>query len=179
MKRVLAILGSAGTNSANRILLERIADLAGPQLEISIFDGLKQLPHFDPDQSTDNPPEAIADLRKRIADADGVLICTPEYVFSIPSGLKNAIEWCVATTVFSDKPVGLITASADGEKGHAELQLIMRTLYAKVTDEATLLIRAPKGKVDSEGGIDSQTEASLRRFVVALTTLVEESPMPS
>ena len=72
MKRVLAILGSAGTNSANRILLERIADLAGPQLEISIFDGLKRLPHFDPDQSTDNPPEAIVDLkesRKRAIEA--------------------------------------------------------------------------------------------------------------
>jgi len=63
-----------------------------------------------------------------------------EYVFSIPNGLKNVIEWCVATTVFADKPSGLITASANGQKGHEELLLIMKTAMAKFTSETTLLI---------------------------------------
>ena len=67
------------------------------------------------------------ELRKDIERADGVIICTPEYIFSIPSGLKNVIEWCVATTIFTDKPTGLITASANGLQGHEELKLIMRT----------------------------------------------------
>jgi NAD(P)H-dependent FMN reductase len=73
------------------------------------------MPHFDPELSTDNPPKIIVEFRTAIEKADGILICTPEYVFIIPSGL-NAIEWCVSTTVFSDKPVGLITASADGRR---------------------------------------------------------------
>ena len=69
------------------------------------------------------------------------MICTPEYIFSLPSGLKNAIEWCVATTVFSEKPIGVITASADGQKGHEELQMIIKTVMARFTTETTLLIQ--------------------------------------
>src|SRR5690606_18112041 len=104
------------------------------------------LPHFDPERAIDNTPETILNFRQSIENADGLLICTPEYVFSIPSGLKNAIEWCVATNVFSGKPTGLITASANGESGHAELQLIMKTVMADFTSETTLLINGIKGK---------------------------------
>ncbi len=64
------------------------------------------------DLDGENPPEAVLAFRKQIAAADGVLICTPEYVFTLPGSLKNALEWCVSTTIFSQKPTGLITASA-------------------------------------------------------------------
>lgn len=74
------------------------------------------------------------------------MISTPEYIFSIPSGLKNAIEWCVSTNVFSDKPLGLITASANGLKGHEVLQMIMRTLETRFNENTLLLIQGIKGK---------------------------------
>ena len=111
-KNILAIVGSAGRNSANLKLVEIFADIVKDDFDVNVYNRLKSLPHFDPELSLENPPEEIVELRNNIENADGVLICTPEYVFSIPSGLKNAIEWCVASTVFSDKPVGLITASA-------------------------------------------------------------------
>ena len=89
--------------------------------ELKIYEDLKLFPHFDPELSTGQPPKPVADLRQVISEADGALICTPEYVFSIPSGLKNAIEWCISTTIFSDKPTAIITASANGERGHEEV----------------------------------------------------------
>ncbi len=85
-----------------------------------------------------------------------MIICTPEYIFSIPSGLKNAIEWCISTTIFSDKSIGLITVSASGEKGHKELQLIMKTAMSKFTDETTLLIPGIKGKFDEQNNLTDE-----------------------
>lgn len=116
-KNILAIVGSASSNSSNLKLVEKIAGLTENVFCLTIFEGLKTLPHFDPELSVDNPPKSIEDFRNKIERSDGLIICTPEYVFSIPGGLKNAIEWCISTTVFSDKPTGLITASAGGQKG--------------------------------------------------------------
>lgn len=124
------------------------------------------LPHFNPEESIENTPESVLTFRDKIEKADGVIICTPEYIFSIPSILKNAIEWCVSTTVFSHKPVGLITASASGRKGHEELQLIMRTIEATFTDQTTLLIQGVKGKVDQQGKISHpQTLQDIGNFM--------------
>nr|WP_288933719.1 NAD(P)H-dependent oxidoreductase [uncultured Allomuricauda sp.] len=109
-----------------------------------------------------------------MANADGIIICTPEYVFSIPSGLKNAIEWCVATVVFSDKPIGLITASASGEKGHEELKLIMKTVQTIFTEDTTLLIQGIKGKITVEGEItDDETERKLKKFMRSFKELTK------
>jgi NAD(P)H-dependent FMN reductase len=112
-------------------------------------------------------------LRTAIEQADGIIICTPEYIFSIPSGLKNALEWCVATTIFQNKPLGIITASASGEKGHAELQLIMQTVMAKFNERTTLLVSGIRGKINNAGVItDPVLEQNLRQFVESLHLLV-------
>lgn len=174
-KNILAIIGSASENSSNLKLVEQIAVLTTDSFDLTIYNDLKLLPHFDPELSVDNPPEQIIELRKSIEVADGIIICTPEYVFSIPSGLKNAIEWCISTTIFSDKPIGLITASANGQKGHEELQLIMKTAMAKFTDETSLLIKGVKGKFDQQGNlIDNETKIQLGKFINALMKLINE-----
>src|SRR6476620_9158063 len=152
-KNVFVVIGSASRHSANQKLIDYINSLTSDDWTLTIYSDLKTLPHFDPELSIDNTPASVIEFRQYIESADGVIICTPEYVFSIPSGLKNAIEWCVSTTVFSDKPVGLITASASGEKGHEELQLIMKTVMAVFNESTTLLIRGVKGKVDEKGNI--------------------------
>src|SRR5262249_52118632 len=120
-KNILAINGSASEQSHNLKLLKHIAALTQEAFNITIIHSLKSLPPFDPELSAENPPGIISEFRNKVSTAEGIIICTPEYVFSIPSGLKNAIEWCVATTVFSHKPLGIITASANGQKGHEEL----------------------------------------------------------
>ncbi len=166
MKNILVIIGSAGNESANRQLVEYIIQQHSAGFEFIIQDDLKKLPAFDPQLSVENPPDEIINRRNQIAAADGILLCTPEYIFSIPSGLKNLFEWCVATTVFSDKPAGLITASAKGESGHKELMLIMKTLMADFSDATSLLIQGVRGKIDQAGNItDSKTEADLKRFI--------------
>jgi NAD(P)H-dependent FMN reductase len=173
-KNVLVIVGSASKNSANQNLVDRFIELSEDAFDLSMYNDLKILPPFDPSLSADNPPEQIVEFRNALDKADGILICTPEYIFSIPSGLKNVIEWCVATTIFSDKPVGIITASLDGQKGHEELQLIMRTLTAKLTADTSLLIQGVRGKIDKAGQItDTKTLADLKSFVTAYKTLLQ------
>lgn len=167
-KNIFVIIGSASSGSANEKLISIFEDLTKEQFRLTIFKNLKMLPHFDPELSSNNPPNEIIEFRANIEMADGLIICTPEYVFSIPSGLKNAIEWCVATTVFSDKPIGLITASAHGQKGHEELQLIMKTVLAKFTNETTLLIQGVKGKINEHGQIiHAETSERLNKFIAA------------
>ena len=142
------------------------------QFDLTIFNDLKSLPHFDPDLAADDPPQLISELRSAIDKANGIIICTPEYVFSIPSGLKNAIEWCVSSVVFTDKPTGIITASAQGQKAHEELQLIMKTVGAKFTHETTLLIQGIKGKIGKDGAvIDKKTKEHLIEFARAFQEL--------
>jgi chromate reductase, NAD(P)H dehydrogenase (quinone) len=176
MKNIFVIIGSASQNSANHKLVENIANLTENDFRLKVFNALKALPHFDPELSVNNPPKKIIKLRNEIEKADGILICTPEYVFSIPSGLKNAIEWCVSTTVFSEKPIGLITASANGQKGHDELQLIMKTLMTVFTDDTTLLIPGIKGKINDRGQIvDQKTIDYLKRFTNAFVNLVKNT----
>lgn len=134
---ILGINGSASRNSSNLAILKIIAELGQNNFELIIFDDLTELPHFRTELTSENTPEKIIEFRNQIEFADGIIICTPEYVFSIPSGLKNAIEWCVSTTVLSDKPIGLITASASGEKAHLELKLIMETVQTNFTNDTT------------------------------------------
>ncbi|PKV52788.1 NAD(P)H-dependent FMN reductase [Aquimarina sp. MAR_2010_214] len=174
--KILGINGSASQNSSNLSILNKIAELGKSQFDLNIIDDLTELPHFKTELTDNNVPEKIIEFRNQIENADGIIICTPEYVFSIPSGLKNAIEWCVSTAVFSDKPIGLITASASGEKGHEELKLIMKTVQTNFTDETTLLIQGIKGKINNSGEIlDDNTKNQLEKFVQSFNRLNEKS----
>ncbi|ULQ55824.1 NAD(P)H-dependent oxidoreductase [Flavihumibacter rivuli] len=174
-KQILAIIGSASSNSSNERLIDFIQNETSGIFQLTVFNALKTLPHFDPERSVANSPAEIEAIRASIAKADGVIICTPEYIFSVPSGLKNLLEWCVATTIFNEKPVGIITASAHGQKGHEELKRIMQTLMARFTEQTTLLIPGIKGKVGRDGKLsDQSTIEALRQFIEAFRSIVGE-----
>ncbi|WP_406845593.1 NADPH-dependent FMN reductase [Flavobacterium soyae] len=164
--KIFAITGSTRKNSSNFKILKHISAHIKPNFEVEIFEDLDRIPHFNPDLDTENPPEEIRLFRNKIMEVDGIIICTPEYVFSLPGSLKNALEWCVSTTIFSNKKVGLITASASGEMGHEQLLLIMKTLEAKFDDNTQLLIQGIRGKIDAEGKIiNEETEVALQNFI--------------
>jgi chromate reductase len=164
--KILAIVGSTRKNSSNYKILEFISENIKPEFEVNIFEDLADIPHFNPDLDTENPPEKVKFFRNKITEADGVIICTPEYVFSLPGSLKNALEWCVSTTIFSDKKTGLITASASGEMAHQQLLLIMKTIGAKFDENKQLLIQGIRGKINEEGKvIDQETEIALQKFI--------------
>lgn len=170
--KILVIIGSASRGSSNAKLMEVFAELNADNFQYTVFEELGLLPHFDP-SLTEDLPVAVVHLIACIEAAQGVVICSPEYIFSIPARLKNLLEWCVATTVFLDKPVGLVTAAADGRQGHAQLKLIMKTLGARLTEEAELVINGIKGRFDGEGRLsDSQVQAALADFTVGFKKLV-------
>ena len=174
-KKILAIIGSTRTDSSNLRLVKKLVDFTADIFEFTIFEKLSELPHFNPDLDTENPPRQIAEFRQQVIDTDAVIICTPEYVFSLPGSLKNAIEWFASTTIFSQKPVGLITASASGEKGHEELQLIMKTIETKFSVDTTLLIKGIKGKFDQQGNLtDQETIEKLNIFIKAFEKQINE-----
>ncbi|WP_369827406.1 NADPH-dependent FMN reductase [Flavobacterium sp. AJR] len=174
-KKIFAVSGSTRKNSSNFKILKFISEHINDQFEIEIFEDLESIPHFNPDLDNENVPEIITVFRNKITAAAGVVICTPEYVFSLPGSLKNVLEWCVSTTVFSNKKVGLITASASGEKGQEQLSLIMKTIEAKFDNDTQLLIQGIRGKLDSDGNIiDEKTLVSLLAFIRSFEKQVEE-----
>lgn len=174
-KRILAISGSTRADSSNAQLLRIMAAGAADRWAVTYYDQLDQLPHFNPDLDRDNVPEVVAAFTQQVETADGLLICTPEYVFSLPGSLKNLLEWLVSTTLLTDKPAALITASASGEKAHEALRLIVGTLQARFTPETTLLISGVRGKLTPKGHLtDTTTQAALVRLVAAFTALLDE-----
>ncbi|CAN5462080.1 NADPH-dependent FMN reductase [soil metagenome] len=168
MKRILGISGSTKSNSTNERILRAVARMYSGELDIEVFTGIDTIPHFNPDLDNDEPPAAVAAFRKLIDEADGILISTPEYVFSLPGALKNALEWLVSTTILTDKPAAFIVAAASGEKAFDSLALILRTVGAKIDNESMLLIKAAKAKVNFDNEItDESTRAEIDRVMAA------------
>jgi len=150
--------------------------MAPDNVTVTLYEGLANLPHFDPGLDTESPPATVIDLREQLQQADGVLICTPEYAFGIPAALKNALEWTVSSGEFVDKPTALITASSQGQHGHAALQLVLGAISAKLTEEAKLLIPFVRTRVNPDGSVtDAEVLASLKTVLQALIDTVSQS----
>jgi len=170
-KKIVVIIGSASENSSNQRLMEQVLEKM-ENTDFQMYDNLSVLPHFDTALTDENTPEEVLKMREDIKNSSGVIFSTPEYIFSIPGRLKNMLEWCVSTTVFSEKPIAVITASASGEKGHEELLLILKTLGAAVDDKHQALIKGIKGKFDSNGLLESNTFAKVLKLAADFTTSV-------
>ena len=166
MKNILAIAGSIRTASTSNRILRFISEYYREQITVEVYEDLAQLPHFNPDTKT---PPVVTSLLKKIEQADGIVVCTPEYVFSLPGVLKNALEWTVATTVFADKPTALIVASTSGEHAYKSLTLIMKTLGAAIHEPASLLIKGAKTKLNEQGHVsDEETRRGLDTLIQSL-----------
>jgi chromate reductase, NAD(P)H dehydrogenase (quinone) len=173
-KKILALSGSTRKNSTNLNLIRAIAELAKEKFELTIFEGLSNIPHFNPDLDNEHPPQAVIDFRKQLKEADGILICTPEYAMGVPGTLKNAIDWTVSSMEFSHKPTALITASSMGEKGHASLLETLKVIEANITDQTQLLIPFAKTKVSNEGKItDAKTLDEVNALVDSFAKIME------
>jgi chromate reductase, NAD(P)H dehydrogenase (quinone) len=138
--RILGISGSLRRDSHNTGLLRAAAEAAGPDVELELYEGLKEVPPYDEDDDVHPRPASVARLNQAIATADAVLFSTPEYNASIPGQLKNAIDWIsrpVATNVLRNKPVAVVGAST-GAFGavwaQAELRKVLAALGARVLD---------------------------------------------
>ncbi len=164
--RILAISGSTKRRSSSLSILHFIKEKYDDYFDLVIYDKLADLAQFNPDLESDLP-KSVIEIRELIQSADGVLFCTPEYVFSLPGSLKNLIDWQVATTLFSKKAVAIIVAAASGKKAFESLDLILTTIEASLEDDSKLLIQGAKGKLDEAGKINNE------QTVLEIDTLVQ------
>jgi NAD(P)H-dependent FMN reductase len=130
--KIIAICGSLRAQSSNLALLRAATKIAA---EVQIYEGLANLPHFNPDDDVEGatPPPLVAELRAMLAEADGILISSPEYAHGIPGSLKNALDWLVSYGALVDKPVAVINASpVGGEFARESLIETLRTMNWRV-----------------------------------------------
>ena len=178
-KNVLAISGSTKEYSTNRNLIHAFAEMAMDFFDVTIFAGLMDIPQFNPDNDNENAGDQVAGLRRQLREADGVLICTPEYAMGVPGTLKNAIDWTVSSAEFYHKPTALITASSSGEKGHASLLETLKVIDANITDETQLLISHAKLKVSNEYNItDAKTLTDVESLIQAFARIMRTDTNP-
>ncbi len=137
--RILAISGSLRRDSHNTALLRAAAGLLPPDVELTVYGELEQIPPFNEDR-LDPAPGPVDDLRRAVRAADGVLIATPEYNSSIPGVLKNALDWLSRPLLESplrNKPAAVIGAST-GMFGavwaQAETRKVLGAIGARVVD---------------------------------------------
>lgn len=126
--RILGIPGSLRRGSWNRAVLGAAAELAPPGVSVTAFD-LGDIPPFNEDQESD-PPAAVIALKREIRAADAVLFVTPEYNYSIPGVLKNAIDWAsrpYGDSAWAGKPAAIMGASP-GSLGTARAQYHLRQM---------------------------------------------------
>lgn len=173
--KLVAISGSLRQTSSNTALMNAIIALAPENMKFTIYDGLDDLPHFNPDIDVDEGPATVRELRTLLREADGVLFCTPEYGNGVPGVLKNALDWLVSTTVFMNKPTAVISASPSpmgGDKAHASLLLTLTMINAKLVDKAALIIPYITMKMNKAGTI---TDSELKQKLLSVLRELEQA----
>ena len=128
--KILGVCGSLQANSGNLALLRTAADSMPPGAELVLFDGLRHLPHFNPDVEASAVPESVTEWRRALAESDAVLIAAPEYGFSLPGVLKNGIDWVIGSGELEQKVVAITAAVAGPERGRRGLEALRDTLSA-------------------------------------------------
>ena len=178
--QIVAISGSLRRHSNNTRLLRALCEEAPEDVEITIWDGLKQLPHYDADDDVVPGPPTVEAFRRLVREADAVVFATPEYNSSIPGALKNALDWGsrpLATNAFRNKPVAVIASSA-GAFGAvwaaAELRKVLSAMGARVA-EIELAVGHASEKFDADGLlVDDDVRPGLRDVLTAL--IAETTP---
>ena len=172
--KVLAISGRLRRDSYNTTLLRAAVQLLPPAVDFVLYDGLKGVPPYDQEDDVEPAPPAVAALRRAVADADAVLISTPEYNSSIPGVLKNALDWVsrpVATNPLRNKPVAVIGAST-GAFGavwaQAELRKVLAAIGARVVEGEVALGHAPTRFAEDGRLEDESLQEQLEETIEAL-----------
>jgi NAD(P)H-dependent FMN reductase len=128
---ILGISGSLQRQSGNATLLQVAARAVPAGVTFQIYDGVRDLPHFDPDIEREGAaPAPVVALREAVAAADALLIASPEYGHSLPGSLKNAIDWLIGSGELESKLVAITAAVPAKERGQRGLHALRDTLGA-------------------------------------------------
>jgi chromate reductase, NAD(P)H dehydrogenase (quinone) len=165
--RILGIAGSLRRKSYNRAALRAAQKLVPDGAVLDIFE-LDGIPVFSEDDEK-QPPAKVVEFKKRIREADAILFVTPEYNYSIPGVLKNAIDWAsrpYGDNAWTNKPAAIMGASA-GRLGSARAQYHLRQVFVFLNvlpvNQPEVMIGNAAGSFDGEGNLTDETNKKLIR----------------
>jgi len=127
--KILGICGSLQALSGNLALLRVAAQSTPPSAEFVVFDGLRDLPLFNPDVEA-RAPGSVLRWRRALAESDGLFIACPEYAFSLPGALKNGIDWVIGSGELEGKIIAITAAVPAPDRGRRGLEALRSTLSA-------------------------------------------------
>ncbi|MCB1906024.1 MAG: NAD(P)H-dependent oxidoreductase [Rhodocyclaceae bacterium] len=169
--KILGISGSLRRNSYNRRLLQAADAMLGEAASVHIFD-LAKLPFYDADLDGDAKPAPVRELLQAIASADGILFATPEYNYSVPGVLKNAIDWAsrpAYTSVMRGKPSAIVSASPStlgGVRAQVHLRDILSATLTPVFPSPDFLLASAHKAFDESGGlVDAASADFLQKYL--------------
>lgn len=176
MNRKISILGFAGSlrkKSFNKALLQAAVELAPKDAELEVFD-IEGIPPFNQDLEK-TPPQKVKEFKAKIRAADAILIATPEYNYSIPGVLKNAIDWAsrpYGDNAFEGKPVAIMGASI-GTLGTARAQYHLRQTFVFLNmhplNSPEVMVPFAGEKIDANGRvIDEKTREKIAELLESL-----------
>ena len=165
--RILGIAGSLRRASYNRAALRAAMELVPQDAALDIFE-LDGIPGFNQDEEQ-NPPPKVVDLKRRTREADAILIVTPEFNYSIPGVLKNAIDWAsrpYGDSAWNGKPVAVMGASI-GAIGTARAQYHLRQVFVFLNmfpiNQPEVMISNAGERFDAQGNLKDETTKKLMR----------------
>ena len=151
---ILAISGSLRSASINSALLRAARRLASADIAIHLFNGLGDLPLFNPDLESD-PAPAVQTFRARVAAADALLIASPEYAHGLTGTIKNGLDWLVSHEPFAFKPVAVLNASPRAHHADDALREVLRTMNATLVESASITVPLLGSGLDEDGMVNS------------------------
>jgi len=176
--KIVAFTGSLRVKSYNMAALRAAAEMLPEGVSMEIVD-LSPIPFFNEDVEAEGVPQVIVDFKERLAEADAILISTPEYNYSIPPVLKNALDWASRGTKLplSGKPLAIMSASP-GIFGGARVQYHLRQVCVKLDlqtlNNPEVFITNANKKFDLDGNlIDDYTKRSIEKLLQTLINKVE------
>ena len=178
---VLGVAGSLRKGSFNKAALRAAIELAPEGMTIEPFD-ISAIPLYDEDVKAQGFPAPVQAFRDKIKAADALLIVTPEYNYSVPGVLKNAIDWASRPPEqpFDGKPIAIMGASGGGF-GTARAQYHLRQVFiflnAPIMLRPEVMIAAAQNKFDAEGKLtDQPTRDAVAGLLTALATWTRRFP---
>jgi chromate reductase len=159
MMQILAVSGSLRAASSNTILLNAAVALAPEDVEVIVYRGLSNLPHFNPDLDNDAAPFAVEQFRSQLRNSAGVIFSCPEYAHGVPGALKNALDWVVRSGELYEKPVALFNTSPRAIHAQSSLIETLTVMTAKLITQAFVTLPVA-GKELDETCIVSHPELS-------------------
>jgi len=164
---LVTLLGSLRKGSLNAAVVRALPELAPAGMRFSALPSVGDYPIYDADRQAEGFPAVVEQAADAIRAADGVVIVSPEYNYSMPGGLKNAIDWLsrLKGQPFAGKPVAIQSASG-GNLGGARMQYHLRQtmvfLDAHVLNKPEVMIGQAPSKVDADGRL---VDEATRKFV--------------